>query len=109
MTDASECAEFPSNTFIQDVFFNRSVVQSNLSYSYLIIFLGSITGTSSGSTGASLACSPDGRCDDINLNNITVTLVSSDSFYVVETPRLIIQRVSIGPQHHRTRHLPAKM
>ncbi|EIM80548.1 glycoside hydrolase family 28 protein [Stereum hirsutum FP-91666 SS1] len=61
MTDASECAEFPSNTFIQDIFFN------------------SITGTSSGTTGASLACSPDGRCDDINLNNITVMSSASSN------------------------------
>ncbi|KAK7460923.1 hypothetical protein VKT23_008851 [Stygiomarasmius scandens] len=52
MTDADVCAEFPSNTFIQDIFFNN------------------ISGTASGATVASLACSPDGRCSDINVNGL---------------------------------------
>ncbi|THV02244.1 glycoside hydrolase family 28 protein [Dendrothele bispora CBS 962.96] len=52
MTDADACAEFPSNTFIQDIFFKN------------------ISGTSSGATVASLACSPDGRCSDINVDGL---------------------------------------
>ncbi|KAA1470448.1 glycoside hydrolase family 28 protein [Dentipellis sp. KUC8613] len=63
MTDAAGCAQFPSNTFIQDVWFNN------------------IRGTSSGaekSVVASLGCSPDGRCADINLNNINLSPPTSD-------------------------------
>ncbi|KAF5365182.1 hypothetical protein D9758_005343 [Tetrapyrgos nigripes] len=52
MTAADACAEFPSNTFIQDIFFTN------------------ISGTASGSKVASLACSPDGRCSDINVDGL---------------------------------------
>jgi len=57
-TDADACAEFPSNTYIQDVWFN------------------SISGTSSGSEKAvvaSLSCSPGSRCTDVNVNNLELT------------------------------------
>ena len=40
--------------------------------------MGSISGTSSGkkkAVVASLSCSPDGRCSNINVNDITVTCV----------------------------------
>ncbi|EIM85113.1 glycoside hydrolase family 28 protein [Stereum hirsutum FP-91666 SS1] len=63
MTDEDECAANPSNTFIQDVWFNN------------------ITGTSSGaedSTVASLSCSPDSRCSDINVNDISLAPPSSE-------------------------------
>ncbi|KLO15113.1 glycoside hydrolase family 28 protein [Schizopora paradoxa] len=62
MTNASACAEFPSNTLIQDVVFND------------------ISGTSSGNEGAvvaSLNCSPDGRCSDVAVNNINLTAPAS--------------------------------
>ncbi|KAI0308754.1 glycoside hydrolase family 28 protein [Amylostereum chailletii] len=58
MTDADECSEFPSNALIQDIFFND------------------ISGTSSGSEDsvvASLSCSPDGRCSNINVNDIDLS------------------------------------
>ncbi|KAI0352041.1 glycoside hydrolase family 28 protein [Trametes cingulata] len=58
MTSADDCAKYPSNTYIQDVWFNN------------------ISGTSSGkekATVASLSCSPDGRCSNINVNDIDVT------------------------------------
>ncbi|THH18670.1 hypothetical protein EW146_g2337 [Bondarzewia mesenterica] len=57
-TSAEACAEFPSNTYIEDIWFDN------------------ISGTSSGSEKtvvASLSCSPDGRCGDINVNNITLS------------------------------------
>ncbi|OBZ69746.1 putative exopolygalacturonase X [Grifola frondosa] len=57
-TDADECAEYPSNTYIQDVWFNN------------------IAGTSSGSEKAvvaSLSCSPGARCSDVNVNNLDLT------------------------------------
>ncbi|KAJ7043092.1 pectin lyase fold/virulence factor [Mycena alexandri] len=50
-----QCAQFPSNTFIQDVLFTN------------------ISGTSSGATVASLACSPDGRCSDIDVQNLNLS------------------------------------
>ncbi|KAH8103465.1 glycoside hydrolase family 28 protein [Cristinia sonorae] len=61
MTDADECAEFPSNTLIQDIWFDN------------------ISGTSSGkekAVVASLSCSPDGRCSDVNVNNLNLTAPS---------------------------------
>ncbi|KAI0067607.1 glycoside hydrolase family 28 protein [Artomyces pyxidatus] len=57
-TDAALCAQFPSNTLIQDVWFDN------------------ISGTSSGadkSVVASLACSPDSRCSNVNVNNVSLT------------------------------------
>jgi len=70
MTSASDCAKFPSNVFIQDIWFN------------------SISGTSSGSLVAALSCSPDGRCSDINVNDFTVLPPSG-------TARLTCQNVHI--------------
>ncbi|KAI0785798.1 glycoside hydrolase family 28 protein [Abortiporus biennis] len=57
-TDDDECVEYPSNTYIQDIWFD------------------SISGTSSGkekAVVASLSCSPDGRCSNVNVNDITLT------------------------------------
>ncbi|KAJ7491241.1 glycoside hydrolase family 28 protein [Mycena latifolia] len=59
MTNATACAAFPSNTFIQDIWFTD------------------ISGTSSGPVVASLACSPDGRCNDVNVNNFTLASAPS--------------------------------
>ncbi|KAJ6544085.1 glycoside hydrolase family 28 protein [Mycena capillaripes] len=70
MTSAADCAEFPSNTFIQDVFFTT------------------ISGTSTGSTVASLACSPGARCSDINVNNFTLTPPSGTAKYVCQNVNL---------------------
>ncbi|KAI0827708.1 glycoside hydrolase family 28 protein [Trametes gibbosa] len=58
MTSADDCAKYPSNTYIQDVWFTN------------------ITGTSSGkekATVASLSCSPDGRCSNVNVDDINIT------------------------------------
>ncbi|KAI0764410.1 glycoside hydrolase family 28 protein [Trametes elegans] len=58
MTDEDACAEYPSNTYIRDVWFTN------------------VSGTSSGkekAVVASLSCSPDGRCNNINVNRIDVT------------------------------------
>ncbi|KAI0698321.1 hypothetical protein C8T65DRAFT_660927, partial [Cerioporus squamosus] len=46
--DNPDCAKYPSNTYIQDIWFD------NIS-------------------GTSLSCSPDGRCSNINVNEVTVT------------------------------------
>ncbi|KAI8978247.1 glycoside hydrolase family 28 protein [Trametes punicea] len=57
-TSADDCAKYPSNVYIQDVWFND------------------ISGTSSGkekAVVASLSCSPDDRCSDVNVNDINLT------------------------------------
>ncbi|KAJ7163009.1 glycoside hydrolase family 28 protein [Mycena filopes] len=64
------CKAFPSNTFIQDVFFQ------------------SISGTGTSSTVASLACSPGARCSDINVNNITLTPSSGTAKYTCQNVKL---------------------
>ena len=51
----------------------------------------SISGTSSGkkkAVVASLSCSPDGRCSNVNMNDITVTCVIRTLCVVVATNRL---------------------
>ncbi|KAI0753354.1 glycoside hydrolase family 28 protein [Daedaleopsis nitida] len=56
-TSDSDCTKYPSNTYIQDVWFDG------------------ISGTSSGkekAVVASLSCSPDGRCSNVHVNDITV-------------------------------------
>ncbi|EPQ55213.1 pectin lyase-like protein [Gloeophyllum trabeum ATCC 11539] len=58
MTAADVCAAYPSNTYIQDVWFTN------------------ISGTSSGnekSLVASLDCSPDNRCSNINVNDLNLS------------------------------------
>ncbi|KAF7365548.1 putative exopolygalacturonase X [Mycena venus] len=70
MTSASACAQFPSNTFIQDVFFTT------------------ISGTSTGSTVASLACSPGARCSNITVNNFTLSPPSGTAKYTCQNVNL---------------------
>ncbi|KAI0087084.1 glycoside hydrolase family 28 protein [Irpex rosettiformis] len=56
-TSDSDCEKYPSNTYIQDIWFNN------------------ISGTSSGkekAVVASLACSPGGRCSNVNVNSLTI-------------------------------------
>jgi len=58
MTAASVCAAYPSNTYIEDIWITE------------------ISGTSSGnekSLVASLDCSPDGRCSNINVNGLNLS------------------------------------
>uniref|UniRef100_A0A0W0FB77 galacturonan 1,4-alpha-galacturonidase n=1 Tax=Moniliophthora roreri TaxID=221103 RepID=A0A0W0FB77_MONRR len=57
-TDADACAANPSNTFIEDIYFDG------------------ISGTSSGSIAATLECSPGGRCSNINVNNFDLSPVN---------------------------------
>ncbi|PPQ93854.1 hypothetical protein CVT25_013563 [Psilocybe cyanescens] len=63
MTNTTACAQFPSNTFIQDIWFTN------------------ITGTGTKSNVASLACSPDGRCSDINVNDISLSFPSGTTTF----------------------------
>ncbi|KAL5483251.1 hypothetical protein ACEPAI_8481 [Sanghuangporus weigelae] len=58
MTSAEDCAEFPSNTLIQDVVFTH------------------ISGTGTSRTVASLDCSPDGRCGNITVSDIDLAAPS---------------------------------
>ncbi|KAJ6480087.1 pectin lyase fold/virulence factor [Mycena vulgaris] len=75
-----QCAQFPSNTFIQDVFFN------------------SISGTSSGSTVASLACSPGARCSDVNVNNFSLAPPSGTAKYVCQNVNLTGNAATLFPK-----------
>lgn len=56
-TSSSDCEKYPSNVYIEDIWFD------------------SISGTSSGkekAVVASLACSPNGRCSNVNVNSISL-------------------------------------
>ncbi|KAJ6598653.1 pectin lyase fold/virulence factor [Mycena sp. CBHHK59/15] len=79
MTSASACAQFPSNTFIQDVWFTN------------------ISGTSTGSTVASLACSPGARCNDINVNGFSLSPPSGTAKYTCQNVNLTGNAVSLFP------------
>ncbi|KAK0205300.1 glycoside hydrolase family 28 protein [Desarmillaria ectypa] len=57
------CDEYPSNTYIQDVYFTN------------------IYGHGSRSTVASLVCSPDGRCENINVNDLNLTAENGTTTY----------------------------
>ncbi|KAF7296660.1 Protein kinase domain-containing protein [Mycena chlorophos] len=69
-TSSSECSEFPSNTLIQDIFFTN------------------ITGTGTSSTVADLGCSPDSRCSDINVNNLSLSYPSGTAKYTCQNVQL---------------------
>ncbi|KAK0469205.1 glycoside hydrolase family 28 protein [Desarmillaria tabescens] len=58
-----ECDGYPSNTYIQDVYFTN------------------VYGTGSKSTVASLVCSPDGRCENINVNDLSLTAEKGTTTY----------------------------
>ncbi|KAJ7270853.1 glycoside hydrolase family 28 protein [Mycena rebaudengoi] len=79
MTSAANCAAFPSNTFIQDIFFT------------------SISGTSTGATVANLACSPGARCSNINVNNISLTPPSGAAKYACQNVKLTGNSASLFP------------
>ncbi|KAJ6582833.1 pectin lyase fold/virulence factor [Mycena sp. CBHHK59/15] len=74
-----QCAQFPSNTFIQDVWFTN------------------ISGTSSGAVVASLACSPDGRCNDINVNNFNLSSPKGVAQFTCQNVNLTGNAVSFFP------------
>lgn len=70
-TSAAACASNPSNTFLQDIFFNG------------------ITGTGSGTEVASLKCSPDGRCSNVNVNGLKLSPKNGG------TPQFVCQNVAL--------------
>ncbi|KAL0961308.1 hypothetical protein HGRIS_006267 [Hohenbuehelia grisea] len=70
-TSAANCTAFPSNVYIEDIWFTN------------------VTGVSSGPLVAALSCSPDGRCNDINVNDFSVVPPSG-------TPKLTCQNVDIN-------------
>ncbi|KAF8911603.1 pectin lyase fold/virulence factor [Gymnopilus junonius] len=79
MTNATACAQFPSNTIIQDVWFNN------------------ITGTGSESTVASLSCSPDGRCSDINVNDVHLSGPSGQTKFSCQNVNITGDSASLFP------------
>ncbi|KAF9026869.1 glycoside hydrolase family 28 protein [Hymenopellis radicata] len=79
MTSAADCSAFPSNTFIQDIWFNG------------------ISGTSSGSTVASLLCSPDGRCSNINVNDLELTAGKGTTTYKCQNVNLTGNAAGLFP------------
>lgn len=79
MTNATVCAQFPSNTFIQDVLFKKWMGLF-IKPCVIWLFIRSITGTGSEKVVASLSCSPDGRCTDVVLEDIGLSWASCTVF-----------------------------
>ncbi|KAF5320945.1 hypothetical protein D9619_001625 [Psilocybe cf. subviscida] len=79
MTSAADCSQFPSNTFIQDIWFKN------------------ITGTGTKATVASLACSPDGRCSDINIDDIKLAFPGGTAKYACQNVQLSGDSASLFP------------
>lgn len=79
MTNATACAQFPSNTFIRDIWFNN------------------ISGTGTGSVVAALTCSPDGRCNNINVNNLNLSAPSGVTKYTCQNVAISGNSVSLFP------------
>ncbi|KAK0194353.1 pectin lyase fold/virulence factor [Armillaria mellea] len=79
MTNSSECSKFPSNTIIEDIWFND------------------VFGTSSGATVASLECSPDGRCSDINVNDLNLKAGKGTATYTCQNVVLSGNAVDLFP------------
>ncbi|PPQ71826.1 hypothetical protein CVT24_006951 [Panaeolus cyanescens] len=70
MTSASACAQFPSNTFIQDIYFNN------------------MSGTGTKATVAQLSCSPGQRCSNINVNDFRLSFPSGSAKYTCQNVQL---------------------
>ncbi|KDR75607.1 hypothetical protein GALMADRAFT_140236 [Galerina marginata CBS 339.88] len=79
MTNATACAQFPSNTFIQDIWFNN------------------ITGTGTKSVVASLSCSPDSRCSDINVNSLALSFPSGKTSFSCQNVNITGNAASLFP------------
>ncbi|KAK7035766.1 putative exopolygalacturonase X [Favolaschia claudopus] len=79
MTNATACAQFPSNTFIQDIVFRN------------------IAGTSSGSQVANLACSPDGRCSNIDVENFELSAPTGPATYSCQNVELTGNAADLFP------------
>ncbi|KAF9012593.1 glycoside hydrolase family 28 protein [Cyathus striatus] len=79
MTSAAACTQFPSNTIIQDIWFNN------------------ISGTSTGSVVASLACSPGGRCSDINVNDFNLSSPTGAAKFTCQNVNLTGDAASLFP------------
>ncbi|KAF9047506.1 glycoside hydrolase family 28 protein [Panaeolus papilionaceus] len=79
MTSASTCAQFPSNTFIQDIWFTN------------------ITGTGTKTTVAQLSCSPGQRCSNINVNDFKLSFPSGTAKYTCQNVLLKGNAASLFP------------
>lgn len=84
MTDANSCAEFPSNTFIQDIVFKN------------------ISGTSTKSVVASLTCSPGGRCSEIEVDDLNLSAVSGESQFTCSNVVLTGTAAGLFPECNGT-------
>ncbi|KAJ7063543.1 glycoside hydrolase family 28 protein [Mycena amicta] len=80
MTNATACAQFPSNTFIQDILFRN------------------ISGTSSGALVANLACSPDGRCSNIDVENFDLSSPTGTPVFSCQNVNLTGNAASFFPE-----------
>ncbi|KAJ7273083.1 pectin lyase fold/virulence factor [Mycena rebaudengoi] len=80
MTSAANCTAFPSNVFIEDIFFSR------------------ISGTSSGQVVAKLACSPDGRCSDISVSDLNLTSPLGPAQFQCQNVNLTGNAASLFPE-----------
>ncbi|KAF8806610.1 glycoside hydrolase family 28 protein [Phlegmacium glaucopus] len=78
-TNATACAQFPSNTFIQDIWFIN------------------ITGTSTKSTVASLSCSPGKRCSNINVDDLQLSFPSGTAKYKCQNVNVTGDSASLFP------------
>ncbi|KAG6813759.1 hypothetical protein H0H92_007711 [Tricholoma furcatifolium] len=78
-TNTTACAEYPSNTYIQDVWFDN------------------ISGAGDESVVASISCSPDGRCSNINVNNLNLTTTAGTAEYTCQNIVLEGNAVSLFP------------
>jgi galacturan 1,4-alpha-galacturonidase len=78
-TSTADCKSFPSNTLIQDIWFTN------------------ITGTGTKSAVASLACSPGGRCSDINVNDIKLTYSGGTAKYTCQNVKLAGDSAALFP------------
>ncbi|KAF7294697.1 Protein kinase domain-containing protein [Mycena indigotica] len=90
MTNATACSQFPSNTFIQDIVFKN------------------ISGTSSGATVANLACSPDGRCSNINVEDFNLSSPTGTPKYLCQNVVLTGNAAQFFPQCGRLKEKDAR-
>jgi galacturan 1,4-alpha-galacturonidase len=78
-TSDSDCTKYPSNTFIQDIWFNN------------------ITGTGTKTLVASLTCSPDKRCSDVNVIGLALTYPKGKATYSCQNLNITGNSASLFP------------
>ncbi|TFK74685.1 pectin lyase-like protein [Pluteus cervinus] len=79
MTNATACAQFPSNTVIEDIIFDN------------------ISGTSTGPVVADIGCSPDGRCSSITVTDLNLSAPSGAAQFTCQNVVLSGDSASLFP------------